>query len=141
MPQKLAPNMNIQEPRQPIAEPGVSHAGTRSIPSAQGKYEDADALYQQAIEMEENTLGPDHPNLAASLTNWANMLREQVIHVQIRGRVYLHAIVPCLPTCCEMRAIIVLGVRCIKPHLLFGPERRDVYGAVNSIEDWELRLN
>lgn len=44
----------------------------------QGKFAEADLLYAQAIEIEENALGPDHPSLAVSLNNQAVSLRAQV---------------------------------------------------------------
>ncbi|CAN0458451.1 unnamed protein product, partial [Scytosiphon promiscuus] len=34
-----------------------------------GKYDEADPLYLRAIEIEEKTLGPDHPSVATSLNN------------------------------------------------------------------------
>lgn len=44
----------------------------------QGKFAEADRLYDQAIEIEEKILGPDHPSLAVSLTNRAESSRAQV---------------------------------------------------------------
>ncbi|CAN0111092.1 unnamed protein product, partial [Ectocarpus sp. 8 AP-2014] len=43
----------------------------------QGRFAEADRLYAQAIEIEEKTLGPDHPSLAMSLNNRAESLRAQ----------------------------------------------------------------
>lgn len=46
--------------------------------STQGKYAEADPLYLRAIGIEEKHLGPDHPSLASSLANRANLLQAQV---------------------------------------------------------------
>jgi tetratricopeptide (TPR) repeat protein len=42
---------------------------------AQGRYDDAEPVYQRAITITERALGPDHPNLAASLGNLAELYR------------------------------------------------------------------
>lgn len=44
----------------------------------QGKYEQADRLYIQAIEILERALGPDHPQVATGLSNRAGLLKSQV---------------------------------------------------------------
>lgn len=44
----------------------------------QGKYHDADALFRRSLEIQENALGPDHPNLAPGLGNRAYLLQAQV---------------------------------------------------------------
>lgn len=49
-----------------------------SLPRLQGKYTEADALYARAIDSEERTLGPDHPDLIISLGNRAGVLHSQV---------------------------------------------------------------
>lgn len=49
-----------------------------SIPQRQGKYEEADALYARAIDSQERTLGPDHNDLATSLTHRAGVMNDQV---------------------------------------------------------------
>jgi tetratricopeptide (TPR) repeat protein len=38
---------------------------------AQGKYTEAEALYQRALKMREQVLGPQHPDVANSLNNLA----------------------------------------------------------------------
>ncbi len=43
---------------------------------AQGKYAEAEPLYGRALAILEKTLGPDHPNVAQSLENYAALLRE-----------------------------------------------------------------
>ena len=48
---------------------------------AQGKHGEADALHLRAIGIQENALGPDHPYLAASLGNRADVLQAQVLRV------------------------------------------------------------
>ena len=44
----------------------------------QGKYDDADPLYQRALAIDEKVLGPDHPDVAADLNNRAGLLESQV---------------------------------------------------------------
>ena len=43
---------------------------------AQGKYAEAEPLYQRALAILEKALGPEHPNVATSLDNYAALLRE-----------------------------------------------------------------
>ena len=49
----------------------------------QGKHEEADALLQRVIGIEEKALGADHPDHAASLNKRAEVLQAQVIHLDI----------------------------------------------------------
>lgn len=42
--------------------------------ATKGKYTEAASLFKQAIELREKVLGPDHPNLAASLEGYAAVL-------------------------------------------------------------------
>ncbi|CAM9914177.1 unnamed protein product [Ectocarpus sp. 12 AP-2014] len=44
---------------------------------SQGKYDEADPLYLQAIEIAEKTLGPDHPSEATRLNNRVGLLESQ----------------------------------------------------------------
>ena len=53
---------------------------------SQGKYGEADLLYLRAIEIREKALGPDHPTVATSLNDRANVLHAQVTHVAFRRR-------------------------------------------------------
>lgn len=46
--------------------------------ASQGQYDEADRLHVRCIEIEENALGPDHPELAASLNNRGGLLKAQV---------------------------------------------------------------
>ena len=43
--------------------------------AAQGKYAEAEPLYQRALAILEKVLGPDHPDVAAVLSNYADLLR------------------------------------------------------------------
>ena len=43
-------------------------------PVFQGKLDEADPLYLRAIEIDEKTLGPNHPDLATRLNNRAGLL-------------------------------------------------------------------
>jgi tetratricopeptide (TPR) repeat protein len=42
---------------------------------AQGKYEQAEPLYQRSLAIWEKALGPEHPNVATALQNYAVLLR------------------------------------------------------------------
>ena len=43
----------------------------------QGKYAEAEPLYQRALAIREKALGSDHPDVAASLNNLAELYRDQ----------------------------------------------------------------
>ncbi len=43
---------------------------------AQGKYAEAEPLYQRSLAIMEKALGPDHPDVATSLENYAALLRQ-----------------------------------------------------------------
>lgn len=49
---------------------------------AQGRYDEAEPVYQRAITITERALGPGHPNLAASLGNLAELYRTQEKYVE-----------------------------------------------------------
>jgi len=42
----------------------------------QGKYAEAAPLYQRALAIREKALGPDHPDVATALENYAGLLRK-----------------------------------------------------------------
>ncbi len=42
---------------------------------AQGRYAEAEPLYQRALAIKEKALGPEHPSVATSLENYAALLR------------------------------------------------------------------
>ncbi len=42
----------------------------------QGRYAEAEPLYQRSLAIWEKALGPEHPNVATSLENYAALLRE-----------------------------------------------------------------
>ena len=44
--------------------------------SKQGKYTEAEPLYNRSLAIYEKALGPEHPNVAATLGNYAKLLRE-----------------------------------------------------------------
>ena len=52
-----------------------THPSHRAI---QGKYQEADPLYLRSIGIFEQTLGPDHPVLAETLHNRAELMKAQV---------------------------------------------------------------
>jgi len=43
--------------------------------SRQGQYAKAESLFQQALALREKALGPEHPDVATSLENYALCLR------------------------------------------------------------------
>ena len=49
----------------------------------QGKYNEAEPLYERSQAIREKILGPEHPNVAQSLNNRAELLRAQVRAVRI----------------------------------------------------------
>jgi len=44
----------------------------------QGKYEEADRLYKDALAIDEKVLGPDHPHVARDFNNRARLMETQV---------------------------------------------------------------
>lgn len=49
-----------------------------SVPTIQGKYDEAKPLYERALAISEKTLGPDHPDIAIRLNSLASLLYTQV---------------------------------------------------------------
>lgn len=45
---------------------------------AQGKYAEAEAIFERLLTIQESTLGPDHPDVATSLHDMAGLLELQV---------------------------------------------------------------
>ena len=43
---------------------------------AQGKYAEAEPLYRRALAIREKALGPEHPDVAKTLENYAELLRK-----------------------------------------------------------------
>ena len=43
---------------------------------AQGRYAEAEPLYQRALAIREKVLGPEHPHVATSLENYAALLKK-----------------------------------------------------------------
>jgi tetratricopeptide (TPR) repeat protein len=44
---------------------------------SQGKYKEAEPLYQQALALRQKLLGDDHPDVATSLNNLAGLYKSQ----------------------------------------------------------------
>ncbi len=42
----------------------------------QGRYAEAEPLYQRSLAIREKALGPEHPHVAESLENYAALLRQ-----------------------------------------------------------------
>ena len=58
---------------------------------AQGKYAEAEPLFQRALAIVVKVLGPEHPNVAQMLENYAGLLRkmdrnEEVEELEERAR-------------------------------------------------------
>ncbi len=47
-----------------------------SLYNAQGRYGEAEPLHKRALAIMEKALGPEHPNVATSLENYAKLLRK-----------------------------------------------------------------
>ena len=45
--------------------------------SSEGRYREAEPLYQRSLAILERVLGPEHPNVATSLNNYAQLLRKK----------------------------------------------------------------
>lgn len=45
---------------------------------SQGKYDEAESLYEQAIRVSEKAHGPEHPLVTKLLNNYAMLLKKQV---------------------------------------------------------------
>ena len=56
--------------------PAASTTSPCSI-DAQGRYEEAEPLYERALAISETALGPEHPDVATSLNNLAALHRAQ----------------------------------------------------------------
>ncbi|CAN0398781.1 unnamed protein product, partial [Laminaria digitata] len=48
------------------------------LPVAQGNYAEAGPLYKRSLAIREKALGPEHPDVAMSLNNLAELFRAQV---------------------------------------------------------------
>ncbi len=46
------------------------------LTGAQGHYAEAEPLFQRAPAIDEKALGPEHPDVATSLENYAALLRQ-----------------------------------------------------------------
>ncbi len=59
--------------------------------ATQGKYAEAEPLYQRALGIVEKALGPEHPHVAQSLENYAALLRktgrdDEAVKLEARAR-------------------------------------------------------
>jgi len=50
--------------------------GLANLYKEQGKYAEAEPLFQRALRIWEQALGPDHPRTRTAVRNYAEMLRE-----------------------------------------------------------------
>lgn len=51
---------------------------TTSLLRSQGKFAEAEGLYWQSQVKREKVLGPEHPDVAVVLNNWAALMKSQV---------------------------------------------------------------
>jgi CHAT domain-containing protein/Tfp pilus assembly protein PilF len=86
----------------------------------QGRFADAEPLYKRAVEISERSLGPDHPQVAASLNNLATLYVDQ-------GR-YVDA---------EQLFKQVLAMR----ERAFGPDHPQVAGSLSNLATLYRELN
>ncbi len=56
--------------------PAASLNNLALLYKAQGHYAEAEPLYKRSLAILDKALGPEHPNVAASLENYAALLRE-----------------------------------------------------------------
>ena len=79
--------MNGHEPCEGVYVLDMEHAGAAASPNLfcpflpftfQGKYEEAEPLYRRSLAIDEKVYGPDHPEVATDLNNWAVLLEKQV---------------------------------------------------------------
>ncbi len=52
----------------------------------QGRYADAEPLYKRALAIREKALGPNHPDVASSLNNLAELYRTRRAAMRMRNR-------------------------------------------------------
>ncbi len=58
------------------AVPAPSLNNLAALYQAQGNYAEAEPLYRRSLAIMEKALGPEHPNVATNLENYAALLRE-----------------------------------------------------------------
>ena len=54
----------------------VSLNNLAALYQTQGNYAEAEPLYRRSLEIKEKALGPEHPDVATGLANYAALLRE-----------------------------------------------------------------
>ena len=64
----------VLEPEHPYVAYSLNNLAI--LYQAQGKYAQAEPLYQRSLAIREKTLGPEHPAVAKALANYATLLRE-----------------------------------------------------------------
>ena len=53
------------------------YAEAEALYHNQGRYSEAESLFQRSLAIWEKVLGPEHPDVATSLNNYAQLLRRQ----------------------------------------------------------------
>lgn len=56
----------------------LTSISTNPLTAAQGKYADAEPLYQRLLAIAEKALGPEHPDFATHVSDLAEVLKSQV---------------------------------------------------------------
>ncbi|CAN0418481.1 unnamed protein product [Ectocarpus sp. 12 AP-2014] len=74
---RVAEDRDCKESRRALLRVNAARARLALVLEKQGKYTEADPIYLRAIEVAEKMLGRDHPDLATSFNNRAELLRAQ----------------------------------------------------------------
>lgn len=77
--------MRLKPRPQPPPQPQTS---SNPLPDAQGKFREAETHYERSLALREKVLGPEHPDVAISLSNTAALMIAQVKNICFSG-VYL----------------------------------------------------
>ena len=64
----------ISKPQDPIVTEIINNLAL--LYYTQGKHTEAEPLYQRSLAIQEKALGPEHPDVATSLENYAKLLSE-----------------------------------------------------------------
>lgn len=54
---------------------------TSELRQLQGKFDEAEPLLRESLELDKATMGPEHPDYALTLNNLAQVLTEKVLHL------------------------------------------------------------
>jgi len=86
----LLSSIGFSERYEIVSSPTVHHSTLMSmnnlaeVLSHQGKYDEAEVMYQQALAVMEMVLGKEHPETLSSVSSLANMLNHQSKHEEAK---------------------------------------------------------